>query len=64
VADRRDEPSGARLKRPPADAPHHTAATRAGKVARETRLAAEMRANLLKRKRQQRARAGRPPPPD
>jgi hypothetical protein len=36
--------------------PHLTPRTRADKAAREARLAAEMRANLLKRKRQQRAR--------
>jgi len=36
--------------------PHHTARTEADKAARQTRLAAEMRKNLLKRKRQQRAR--------
>jgi hypothetical protein len=36
--------------------PHHTARTRAEKAARQARLAAELRANLLKRKRQQRAR--------
>jgi hypothetical protein len=36
--------------------PHLTPRTLADKAAREARLAAEMRANLLKRKRQQRAR--------
>jgi hypothetical protein len=36
--------------------PHHTPRTLEEKAAREARLAAEMRANLLKRKRQQRAR--------
>ena len=40
--------------------PHHAARTRADKAAREARLAAEMRNNLLKRKRQQRARDGEP----
>jgi hypothetical protein len=36
--------------------PHHTPRTRADKAARQARLAAELRSNLLKRKRQQRAR--------
>ena len=36
--------------------PHHTPRTRADKAVRQARLAAELRANLLKRKRQQRAR--------
>ena len=36
--------------------PHHAPRTQAEKAARQTRLAAEMRKNLLKRKRQQRAR--------
>jgi hypothetical protein len=45
--------AGAELARP-----HHTPRTLAEKGAREARLAAEMRANLRKRKRQQRARDG------
>jgi hypothetical protein len=44
----------------PPEAPHQTPRTRAEKAAREARLAAEMRENLVKRKRQQRARGGRP----
>jgi hypothetical protein len=40
--------------------PHHTARTQADKAARQARLAAEMRSNLLKRKRQQQARDGDP----
>jgi hypothetical protein len=36
--------------------PHQTPRTRGEKAARQARLAAEMRSNLLKRKRQQRAR--------
>jgi hypothetical protein len=41
--------------------PRHTERTRADKAARQSRLAAEMRKNLQKRKRQQRARDGDPP---
>jgi hypothetical protein len=41
-------------------APHQVARTQEGKAARQDRLAAEMRNNLLKRKRQQRARSDRP----
>jgi hypothetical protein len=48
----------------PADAPHHSPRAREEKAARQARLAAEMRRNLLKRKRQQRARDGRTPPGD
>jgi hypothetical protein len=64
VADRCDEPSGAGRKRAVADAPHHTDATRADKAVRAARLAAELRANLRKRKQQQRARDRRSPPGD
>ena len=53
--------------RPPArpcvpGAPHHTPRARDDKAAREERLAAELRENLRKRKRQERARKDRPPP--
>jgi hypothetical protein len=48
-------------ERQSADAPHHTPRTQADKAARQARLAAEMRQNLRKRKRQQRARDGKPP---
>ena len=40
---------------PPPQEPHHSARTRAGKAARQARVAQEMRLNLLKRKAQQRA---------
>jgi hypothetical protein len=58
VADPPDKPGPAPGAAKPA--PHHVARTQQGKAARQTRLAAEMRANLLKRKRQQRARSDRP----
>ena len=45
-------------------APHHTPRTKAEKAAREARLADEMRENLLKRKRQQRAREAASTPGD
>jgi hypothetical protein len=43
-------------------APHLSPRTEEEKAARQARLAAELRENLLKRKRQQRARDGRKPP--
>ena len=46
------------------DAPHHSPRTRKEKAARQARLAAELRQNLQKRKRQQRARDDRTPPAD
>jgi hypothetical protein len=46
---------------PPQHEPHHSPRTQAGKAVRQARLAAELRRNLLKRKRQQRARDGRTP---
>jgi hypothetical protein len=46
------------------DAPHQTARTREEKAARQERLASELRRNLLKRKRQQRARDDRTPAED
>ena len=46
------------------DAPHHSPRTREEKAARQARLAAELRQNLQKRKRQQRARDDRTPPED
>ncbi len=61
MADRPDKPvSSARTDGAKPD-PHHSARTKADKAARQARLAAEMRNNLLKRKRQQRARDGDPP---
>jgi hypothetical protein len=44
------------LQEPPRRGPRHSARTQADKAARQTRLAAALRQNLLKRKRQQRAR--------
>ncbi len=56
MADPKDKPK-------PTD-PHLTPRTQADKAARQARLAAEMRANLVKRKRQQRARDARTPADD
>ncbi len=42
--------------------PHHSTRTQVEKAAREARLAQEMRQNLLKRKRQQRAQRERAKP--
>jgi hypothetical protein len=61
MADKAGKPPPGSPDRPSADAPHHTPRTQADKAARQARLAAEMRQNLLKRKRQQRARDGKPP---
>jgi hypothetical protein len=63
MAEKAGEPPPGAAQREPA-APHQTPRTRADKAARQARLAAEMRQNLLKRKRQQRARDGRTPPSD
>ena len=65
MVERRDRgsSSGASERKSPA-APHQTSRTQAEKAAREARLAAEMRENLRKRKRQQRARDDREPAPD
>jgi hypothetical protein len=62
MAERPDRPPSPERKSP--DAPHHSPRTREEKAARQARLAAELRQNLLKRKRQQRARDGRTPPGD
>jgi hypothetical protein len=51
------EKAASRSAHGPAAAPHHTPRTAADKAARDARLAAEMRKNLLKRKRQRRDRA-------
>jgi hypothetical protein len=59
MADPPDKPRAASGAAKPA--PHQAARTRADKAERQARLAAEMRKNLLKRKRQQRARDGEPP---
>jgi hypothetical protein len=64
MAERRDKPPPGAAKPEPAEAPHHTPRTREEKAARQARLAQEMRENLLKRKRQQRARDRRPPQGD
>jgi hypothetical protein len=61
MADRHDRRPSGESPEHPRDAPHQTPRTRAEKAAREARLAAEMRENLLKRKRQQRARDRRAP---
>ena len=62
MPDRPDKPSRGFPEREPAGAPHETPRTQAEKAARQARLAAEMRQNLLKRKRQQRARDDLKPP--
>jgi hypothetical protein len=64
MPERPDKPSREATAREPEGAPHQTPRTKAEKAARQTRLAAEMRQNLLKRKRQQRARDRRTPPGD
>jgi hypothetical protein len=46
---------------PPQRGPRHSLRTEADKAAREARLAAALRRNLRKRKRQQQARDGRTP---
>jgi hypothetical protein len=56
MAERRDKPSPGSAAPEPAEAPHQTTRAREEKAARQARLAQEMRENLLKRKRQQRAR--------
>jgi hypothetical protein len=58
MADRPDKPASV-PQRGSAEEPRHSPRTRADKAARQARLAAELRQNLLKRKRQQRARDGR-----
>jgi hypothetical protein len=65
MVERRDRtsPSGSSERKARA-APHQTARTQAEKAEREARLAAEMRENLRKRKRQQRARDDRKPAAD
>jgi hypothetical protein len=50
--------------KPKSPDPHLTPRTQAEKEARQARLAAEMRANLVKRKLQQRARDARTPADD
>ena len=62
MAEPPDEPPSPARKSPAA--PHHSPRTRAEKAARQARLAAELRQNLQKRKRQQRARDDRTPPED
>jgi hypothetical protein len=52
------------IDRPAPTDPHLTPRAQAGKAARQARLAAEMRDNLVKRKRQQRARDARAPVDD
>jgi hypothetical protein len=64
MPDRPDKPEPPGSRKSSHDAPHQTPRTREEKAARQARLAAEMRQNLLKRKRQQRARDGRTPPSD
>ena len=61
MPDRPAKPPPASTEREGEGAPHHTPRTKAAKAARQARLAAEMRQNLLKRKRQQRARSRTPP---
>ena len=57
AADTSDGPGGGQLS------PSQTSRTKLEKAARQDRLAAAMRENLLKRKQQQRARnSGRPNP--
>jgi hypothetical protein len=56
---RRSEPP--QSQEPPQRGPRHSPRTQADKAVRQARLAAELRQNLLKRKRQQRARDGRTP---
>jgi hypothetical protein len=60
MAERDDKPPPDASQREPAGFPHQTPRTRAEKAARQARLAQEMRENLLRRKRQQRARERRP----
>jgi hypothetical protein len=60
MADRPDKPASV-PQGGSAEEPRHSPRTRADKAARQARLAAELRQNLLKRKRQQRARDGRTP---
>jgi len=57
-----DKPPSAARRSP--QAPHHSPRTREEKAGRQARLAAELRQNLQKRKRQQRARDDRTPPED
>jgi hypothetical protein len=72
MADQPDkpQPSGSPRPEPPESndpaqrGPRHSPRTQADKAARQARLGAEMRHNLLKRKRQQRARDGRTPQGD
>jgi hypothetical protein len=61
MADPHDKPPPGSPERESPKTPHHTPRTQADKAARQARLAAEMRQNLRKRKRQQRARDGKPP---
>jgi hypothetical protein len=49
---------------PPQHGAHHSPRTEVDKAVRQARLAAELRRNLLKRKRQQRARGSRTPQGD
>jgi hypothetical protein len=60
----RQPPASGAPERNSPDAPHQTARTREEKAARQARLAGELRRNLLKRKRQQRARDDRTPAED
>jgi hypothetical protein len=63
MADRSDKPPPSELSESlgvPQRGPRHAPRTQADKAARQARLAAEMRSNLLKRKRQQRARDRKP----
>jgi hypothetical protein len=67
MADQPDKPPHSEppeSKDPAQRGPRHSPRTQADKAARQARLAAEMRQNLLKRKRQQRARDGRTPQDD
>jgi hypothetical protein len=61
MAERNGKPASGSPTRRSRDAPQQSPRTREEKATRQARLAAEMRQNLLKRKRQQRARDGRTP---
>jgi hypothetical protein len=60
----RQPPASGAPERNSPDAPHHLPRTQEEKAARQARLAAELRQNLQKRKRQQRARDDRTPAED
>jgi len=57
MAEKPDKAASGSSASEPGAAPHHTPRTAADKAARDARLAAELRKNLLKRKRQRRDRA-------